>query len=751
MFIKIPYVNTVEVRMMKIREAHFSNEWLTVLLIAKKEAYQKAYFECTCIEGFKEQVADSIEKSKRIGQKVITQEDKTEFVERVNAVLPDFMQSIHSTEDELHALVEGDAAIETRLLTKAMLLTSASIKSEFEWWEGVLSEKADLVMYLGMKHFLAHLKGSKIAKTKKPWMQMLGIQYTENFWPVLRLEDIEKTQQEIVESHDALKKESLNKDRIITDKKNNIAKLNEKVTDLTQKLNQKNKVSVVKEVERLESDLSQMNALYLNTCSQMEALEGKLKLAEANQVSHQKVNDLEKALALSHKQVEKLKTALEEAESRNGEWREYNLITELSDYLEKQGMTLALKGLIEPYLQISEGSISVVDPRCSKMTSDYFGYCEIMGGVHYIVSLEGSRQVLKEIPDDLYLGQGQIVLADQHHVFLESFLFRYIEDETELKSEQVVQIGLVVSDDVFMVEVAGDERVVLVNKTPFTYHCGCVVGLNANHEIVKAYEGIRFNADLFMDSVVARHQKAYVVERVIGESLIAREIPNGETRVIPTPEQLYGTIETPFILFVKNNSVIKCLKSVRFFTTTKAYAAREKGQVICDEQGIFVERWNGEKRLLAGIPETTVLEAGDQVVVDEYMHFIEKEYVCCDKASNKPVLKKYKKTLVGEVEDEVCQMHPERVLIIGDVGLQQSYKLGLFKKGYCAEVVSGVESWNKIEKAARQSDVIVYVTDHAKHMHFHKFRAEFADKVTLYAAFEGPNRIVEMLDERFGG
>ncbi len=78
--------------------------------------------------------------------------------------------------------------------------------------------------------------------------------------------------------------------------------------------------------------------------------------------------------------------------------------------------------------------------------------------------------------------------------------------------------------------------------------------------------------------------------------------------------------------------------------------------------------------------------------------------------------------------------------------MSQSYKLTLLKSGYTAQVVSGVDSWHKIAKAVRKSDVVVYVTDFATHAHYGKYKDEFQGKKTIYAAFEGANRIVDLLN-----
>lgn len=155
------------------------------------------------------------------------------------------------------------------------------------------------------------------------------------------------------------------------------------------------------------------------------------------------------------------------------------------------------------------------------------------------------------------------------------------------------------------------------------------------------------------------------------------------------------------------------------------------------------------------IPENIDLETGDVIRVDEYFNFLDKRpaweaEIMPDKKVS--AFRKDKITKVDGINEEAdetifaTETRPERILIIGNEGLAVSYKLTLLKNGYFADVVSGVDSWHKIEKAVRQSDIVVFVTEHAKHQNYYKYKDMFGGKKTIYAANEGANRIVELLN-----
>lgn len=747
-------------------EKHFKNGLLEILMIGMRPEYQESLFNSTSKEEFLAKVEEPLTKAKFISNKTASSMERDKLINEINELLPEFIHLLDQKSFEIEAYIQGEASLTSRALAKCIYcftlelvetIKKCKLEEAQEWVADLISSSDDILCYLGFKHFHSLIETYKFSRAKKQWIMPIAVNYTNLFSMQQALLMATSRLKELIETTENLSKENAKKDKAIEVKKNDLAKLNEKMAEMALKLKQKEKQTVIKEFENLNLELEAEKIRYALLDKDYQILTKKIALSDLNKNKQAEIEQLNNAIEISLKENEKLKSKLAERQDADQNWQEYNLMTELILFLDKNGMTSGLRILVEPYLNMEIEIQPELECDLQIPSSDYFGYCEVTDKGHFVTSLNGIRRPLGEIPEDLYLGQGQIVLVDENSNLLQSFFYQYSTNEylDTVKSIALLEEG----ENGLEVVTAEEERLPYANRTTYTLQAGRIVGLNASGEVIKSYKPIKFNADFFLESACVRGQHVYALEKTVGDCLLVKEVPEGIMKVIPMPSGMNASLDDFSILFVKGAQLIKSFKSLRFFTSSSFYTKREYVTISVDDKGIFFERLNGERRLLGQLSVCTSLESGDVVAVDEYMNYIEKQIQkemdlkSLEKAIS---VKKAKNAGLSQCDEDadleneaLCELHPERILIVGDEGMQQSYKLTLFKSGYAAEVVSGVDSWHKIAKAVRQNDVIVFVTDFAKHQHYYKFKEEFSDKNVIYAAFEGANRIVSLLNEKF--
>jgi len=767
-------LNKTSVEPLILSQKNFTNDLLEILLIGMKPQFQESFFKCTEKQAFLEQIEEQLSKAKFVSNKTASSMIRENLIIEINELLPEFIQLLDQKSFEMEMYINGKTSLTSRALAKyvdffnlELIETIKKCKTEEaqEWIEDLISNSDDILCYLGFKYFVTQIEKYKFVKSKKQWIMPIASNYINLF---LIKQTLLATQLKLMKLEDIkieLSKDNAKKDKVIESKKNDIAKLNEKMSDMNLKLKQKEKHIVLKEVETLKQELEFEKVRYADLEKKYLALDKKYLAIDKKNIgtdystNHKSIiEQLNKEIEKSHKENEKLKSVLLDKKASEINWHKYNLFTELNLFLEKNGMTSDLRALIEPYMSLEIETPQDVARDLICQTADYFGYCEVTEKGHFVVDISGNRRSLGDIPDDLYLGQNQIVLVDRKGNLLQTFFYQYESDEFKVHVDTIALLEK--GENGLEVITAEEARLPFINLTPYNLQTGRVVGLNTLGEVVKSYKPIKFNADFFLDSALIRDQQVYALEKSVGECLIVKEVPSGIMKVVPIPVGMNAAFDEFSILFLKEDQIIKSFKSHRFYTSSSFYKKLEYVTISVDDQGIFFERSNGERRILGQLSLFTLLESGDVVAVDEYMNFVEKQVQkevdlkslekvnIAKKLKNQEI--KYCDEMINEESEALCELRSEKILIIGNDGMQQSYKLTLFKYGYVAEVVSGVESWHKIAKAVRQNDVIVFVTDFAKHQHYYKFKEEFADKNVIYAPCEGANRIVSLLNEKFG-
>lgn len=165
---------------------------------------------------------------------------------------------------------------------------------------------------------------------------------------------------------------------------------------------------------------------------------------------------------------------------------------------------------------------------------------------------------------------------------------------------------------------------------------------------------------------------------------------------------------------------------------------------IVEEKGeeLFIRKMNGELRLLNNYP--AFVKNGQTIYVDEFNNFLSiKE---SDSIISRNTTKQYStnKSFKRLNRTETMKIS-KNVTILGNKNFENSYKLGLLKYGYRAEVIEGFEPWSKILNSLKSSDMVVVITNHISHDNMWRVKRDIHNLPVIYSEYDGVNRILEQI------
>ncbi len=663
----------------RLSKKHFQDQLLEILIVAMKPEFHEKYHASEKRLDFICLAEEAFNKIKMISNRTTSNEEKEALIETLKQELPRLIRQLSDESLSMQTLLDCETHKASHALLKWVSLYVKELiemvknnKPEDiqDWIDEQLSSKDDILCYLGLSYVHVHMRTFKLPKTKENWLLSATKLYTSTY-PIFQSMNDANEQLATLKEHNAeLVKVVSKKDKAIESKKNESIVLNEKIKVLGQKLQQKEKQSVSKKIEGLTVSLDlEKKKVEASEKSQL-ALQIKFEKLGKESVSKAIYERHQSELEALKVQNQQLLCKRDEAVESEKSWREYHLMPELEAYLQKNGMTETLSRLLAPYMG---QEIAPLLPEMSISNPDvcYFGYCDVNDHGHFVVDVDENRRLITEIPEDLYLGQGQFVLVDGHGGLIESYFNRYKPNEF---AGNVTEFAILDElDGILEVLSANEDRYAFKNLTPNTLVKGRVVGLNAKQEIIQSYCPIKFNADFFLKSARIRYQQVFMVEKVIEMGILVKDIGTSVSKFI-TLENLEAV--NPYcLIFVKEDKLVKRFEHARFYTSSSLYEDTEKGSVIVDEKGIFFQKLNGELRLVGLIPERVALSFGDVICVDEFINFIEKK---SDRefdvlaTENPSTIKRNRNAtangvdLEDEEENAVLEMRPEQILIIGD-------------------------------------------------------------------------------------
>lgn len=702
------------------------------------------------------------EKKRPLNRAAFLLPDKHEkFLKMLSEVFVEISETCMDPNTNLEQEIESDKSrIKSVFLKQVQLFINElehaqnETDEENDWIENTIITRDDLVAHLGFAYYLSRNidpDDTKAIDFREKY-QILIEALRDRYFMQIKLEQSIEKQQQMLSTIDQLQKETANKNKIIEEKKKELIKLNDMKSKIEKKYKTLTKSTTGNEAKAIGEKVKELK----EKISQLESENARLTASTVSKVTHNKLlleyNDIKSRKEDLLREKTQLSNIVQELRSRS-------LVQDLENYLKVNGLTDELLQVIHPYYILYTEGKKPMEMYEDRRTSNIIGYClvkrlESLGSAekasnygHYIIDEAGNANRIFNIPDTSYIGQGQFILVDKEYNFIRNFNYHYSKNDTD---GDVTQFGIVAFyGDSTKVELQSGEIVEASNKKYKVLQPGRMVGLNSDFEIIKVYKSIHFNADLFLDSALVRGQQAYLIEHVIEDGCLTRNISTEKEQFM----KISGTneLKPQTILFLKDDEVVNQIDSAHFYTTSACYPRSEIGSVFLYSEVAFFERPNGERLIIKHMPDDLILQDGDTVKLDEFGGLI----CVVEMADTSPFFEKgptkakYKYEKVNNLSDgvdhneEALERRSEQILIVGNKAFENAYKLTMLKSGFSAEVVDGFDSWHKIAKVAREADIIVISTEHLSHTNYYRIKSEFTDKKIIYSELEGVNRIID--------
>ena len=669
------------------------------------------------------------------------------FLKNLTKLLPDIFSILQDKKISIEDIITGEYHKYIKILAKKIsfqmhsyieLLKSRNITKIIVDLPSILAEKNDFITFITFLYILHHHRILKITSKKHEKIQHILELYIDrcldHYNYITQLTENENN----LKSIQQLLNKSERKDKIIATKKNELLKTKKSLEEYKKKIIFLENESVKNNKNQLFQEINELE-------QKNNLLESELDKIKSESIKKAKYQKLQNSFHELNKKYLECDLQLNELYKKINELESVSLEEKLENFLIINGLTDSMIQLIHPFFEDFMN-----DRKPIKSTGNLdkeIGFCKIQNQEHYFFNIKGEVKKIYNIPNDILIGQNQFLLVDNDGNFFEGYNCCYTESSYY---KNIHQFGILKKiEDQWFAQINEKETVEILNPRNYTLLSGKVIGINESKEVLHIYKTLLFNADYYLKSALIRNQEVYLVHDIIQNGIIGTELH--------TSKKKFVTLETDSelvqysIIFIKQGKLVNVILNPRFYTSSKYYEGHEYGIVKFINNKTYFIKKNGEILLLKLVPPLVEIDVQDVIVVDEYGNFIRKEedFQNNELSIDQKVISYHKNkrsTQDNQNKKKAEKQHKEVVLIIGDIGLSNSYKLNLLKVGYKSEVISGFESWNKISKEIRAADIIVFVTEHASHENYYKLKAEVKDRNIIYSPAEGINRIIALIN-----
>lgn len=428
--------------------------------------------------------------------------------------------------------------------------------------------------------------------------------------------------------------------------------------------------------------------------------------------------------------------------------------TYLDDYLEKEGFTDRLVNYIEPLLnqyKLEKEKVELEEKRLEEQEAlernrveQKIGYVTIEDNKHIVNFIDGTSELIKEIPISSYIARNQFIKVQFDGTF--KWLYNYHFEESE-RDNQIYKFGSVVyknGEPHLMVTHLDIQK---IEKIPpnITLRENQIISVNKNMELIRFYKATVLNADYFMDSIKAKEHQAFYVLQVFPNGVLLRNIETGEEQfgVVESEE----SIEAQQVIVLQENQLIRKYSSPKFYTLSSYYKQSEHGVVEIKNDIVFIKKLSGELVIVNELPYQLDIQDGNVIIVDEFNNFLKlkRDFEKIEHTEErKKLTSAFKTTTFKKGLSEKIEIKKE-VLIIGKITYEFSYKMAFLKQGYRAEIVDGYEPWAKVKSAIKGKDFIVVVTEFVSHDSMWQIREVETKNPIIFSEHDGANRILEQV------
>lgn len=364
--------------------------------------------------------------------------------------------------------------------------------------------------------------------------------------------------------------------------------------------------------------------------------------------------------------------------------------------------------------------------------SSVIGYVSVEDNKHFINFTNGTKKEILNIPFRAFLGDGQFVVTNKSGEYKYS-LKQYKNEDIPLNSV----LALIREEDGELIAEVDNKIIKIDNHMNFKIN-DVIVGIIDGFRIKRLFKNLSFNADYYLKSIKAKNLDVYYVVKDNGYNFAIRNIETGEEVISEINEHLK---KDDILIVNEYMEIVTKFNNPKFYINSSYYENDLYGIIsIKNNTYTFKDIDTNKEKLIDYVPVT--VEDGSIIRIDEFNRFIETVDLE-DFVPNKQLRKDYKKNKLEKSTNKEDINIIGNVLIIGDIGLQHSYKLASLKKGYRATVLDGYEAYNKVFKEAKKADKIVIAEDFVDHNTMWALKKNYNN--ILYAKNKGANFIAEQL------
>lgn len=460
-------------------------------------------------------------------------------------------------------------------------------------------------------------------------------------------------------------------------------------------------------IDRLNTTISDLKISLRNKTYENKKLKDELKIKNNNEVENIKIEDI-------------LKKSIED----NGITKD--ILEVLKEYT--------------PYIGSKcEDNTNNTDKITKATLYERIGYCNIVGDIHFARFTDGSLDVIKNIPEGIYLAEGQFVLVNQKNEF--KYAYQSYCNEGEIPPNSILVSVSSVDDDVALVRHNDTNHLLLDLPDDKVVKPMQVLAVDKDYRYLRHFTKMYQSADNLFSSIRAKGHKAYFVLNIENNKF---ELRNIENEVSEIKELNVGKYEIKIhsVITVNINIVVSYFPTGRFYTFSTYYNNSSYAIINSISDMILANRVGSDNLFeISDMPNNLPISIGDVVKVDEFNKLI--DVLSFKDINNKAKKRLNKKTYQSKSIGELDNIK-KSILIIGNLSYRNAYRSTFRKHNYQIEVIDGYESWAKINKSLKNIDLAVIVTGFCSHDNMWKLKDN--DVPTIFSEYDGANRLLEQVE-----
>ena len=370
------------------------------------------------------------------------------------------------------------------------------------------------------------------------------------------------------------------------------------------------------------------------------------------------------------------------------------------------------------------------------------GYVEIEYGTHYVYYPDGGKYKLENIPEGIYISDGQFVLTRNMSEF--KYVFRYNNNTDSGFISAIDSFATVCeSNGEYRIDKGDGPREILSVKSSVTLRDGQIVAVTGDNTFFKYYKPNLPSLDIFENSIKAKRHRAYFITKLsegIAEGTEVFEGREGYPININSNKTNHEIQVHNTVILNEDDKICGVFPHIKFYTNSSFYNGAFHSIAVVSDGKVFIED-NEELIPVNEVPETLEISDGQVLLLDEFNNLLKALNSSSTESSKS---KQSKKTSISSDRGVVLPLQ-NSALVIGNLSYSDSYRQSFAKKGYQAIVIDGYESWTRIEKASRSAEKIFVISNHVSHDNMHTIKRRLKNRGLLFPKEDGANRLAEYL------